>query len=107
MVTGPSSFAICWKGGQANTDRAKDRDKWKQTDRPRLSAAIEDQANEAGLNRWRDAWGMLLGFVLLAIASIAWLQPAQPRARKIVGGIIICAELLLVFITYLIQSARV
>lgn len=70
----------------------------------KMEEEADDQSNEAGMNRWRDGWGMLVGFLVLAAAAVMWLQPDQPKARKVVGGIIICAQLLLVFIVYVVMS---
>jgi len=80
--------------------RAKERKRWIEETKPKMEEDRAAQQNEAQLNRWRDGWGMLIGFLLLGVASIAWLNPRQPPIKRVVGAIVICAEILLLFIRY-------
>jgi hypothetical protein len=43
-------------------------------------------------------WGMLGGFLVLAIASIGWLSTSESKANRVVAAIVVIALLLVVFI---------
>lgn len=46
-------------------------------------------------------WGMLLGFILLALGSLGFLHPEEPLIKRVVGAIVLVAMVLLVFILFL------
>ena len=41
---------------------------------------------------------------LVHMPSIAWLMPWQARAHRVVASVVICTELILVFIVYVVTS---
>ena len=49
-------------------------------------------------------WGVLLGFLLVAVAGVGFLHPAQPTSRRVVGAIVLCVQVVFLFTVYLIQS---
>jgi hypothetical protein len=70
--------------------------------------ALTEQVDELRIGARRSlygyTWGMLAGFLCLAVASVGFLGPNQGRTRRVVGSIVICAQVLLIFLTYLIAS---
>lgn len=71
-------------------------------------ASLKDDAEELSLEARRSdywyIWGMMLGFMILAAAALAYLNPMQPPIRRVVGAIVIVAEVLLIFLKYLFRA---
>jgi hypothetical protein len=83
--------------------RAEDKKAW-ETKKEKLEDDLADAQSSLSFNQYWYIWGMLLGFVVLAIGSIGYLsEPA--RIKRVVGSIVICAMLLLVFITFVGRSS--
>jgi hypothetical protein len=85
--------------------RKKARQTW-----AREKASLQDDAEEVSLAARRSdywyTWGMMLGFWFLAGSALAYLNPAQPTIRRVVGAIVIVAEVLLIFLKYLLLPAQ-
>jgi hypothetical protein len=62
---------------------------------------LESAAKEADLEaRASDYWytfGMMFGFLFLAVASLGYLDPRQPTIRRAVGAVVLVAQILLIF----------
>jgi hypothetical protein len=84
----------------------EEAEKWAR-DRKQLQEEQEDARYAAMRKQSFYTWGMLLGFLILAVASILFLSPSQPRVRRVVGGVVITTEMLLVFFAFLINSSIV
>jgi hypothetical protein len=87
----------------------KDRDAafkhWQQEEKPRLEEEVDEaRASEAGWTWWYRV-GMMWGFFFLAFASLGYLTPEQSLIRRIVGSVIICAMMLLIFIRFVTVGA--
>ncbi len=52
-----------------------------------------------------DRYFTMFGFVLLAVGAIGFLQPDQPTVRKVVGAVTVTAQMLLVFIYFVVRGA--
>jgi hypothetical protein len=80
--------------------RNKNRENWERERRD-----LELIINETRLahDKWEYwyRWGMLLGFVLLALGALGFLQPDEPLTKRIVGAIVLVAMVLMVFILFL------
>lgn len=67
----------------------------------REKETLEAAAKELDLNaRAWDYWytlGMMFGFLILAVASLGYLSPHQPTIRRVVGAVVLVAQILLVF----------
>lgn len=57
------------------------------------------QINNRQSEYW-DRYGMLAGFILTAIGSIGLLMTHQPTVKKIVGAVVVCAMMILVFVSF-------
>lgn len=49
-------------------------------------------------------WGMMFGFVLLMTGSIGYLMPGQSGARRVVGAIVLCAQLVFIIFEFVLVS---
>ena len=47
---------------------------------------------------------MMAGFLFLAVAALGYLSPKQPPIRRVVGAVVIVAEVLLVFIKFVFST---
>jgi hypothetical protein len=65
-----------------------------------LDESLERAQIHAALAGFWYRWGMLVGYVLLAIGSIGYLHPRQPTTRRVVGAVIICAQVILIFFAF-------
>jgi hypothetical protein len=89
-------------------------DDWKHLDEDRKAwdkekVGLKLDAEEAKIDvrksHYWHLWGMMLGFLMLSAASIGYLSPNEGKVRRVVGAIVICSLLLLVFIAFVIQSS--
>jgi ribosomal protein S27AE len=55
--------------------------------------------------RWWYSWGLLFGFIVLAISALFFLR-SDTRIRRVVGSIVLVAQVLLMFILFAAQSIR-
>ncbi len=102
---------------------AEQREKDKKSERPfgvdgdgeatataKKRASLDGDPDEARLAAQRSFYGysigMLFGFLLLAGGSIGYLAPSQSTPRKVVGAVVISAQMVLVFVVYFVQSMR-
>jgi hypothetical protein len=79
--------------------RKKARESWVK-EKERLEDVTRELGAEAQQSNYWYTWGMMFGFLLLAAAALGYLNPAQPTIRRVVGAIVIVAEVLLIFIRY-------
>lgn len=85
--------------------RSKARENWKK-ERVTLEESVEAaQVSQQTAGYWYR-WGMMFGFLLLAAAALSYLNPEQPTIRRVVGAIVIVAEVLLIFIVFVFGSVR-
>jgi predicted Zn finger-like uncharacterized protein len=113
---------------QANVDRLEQRRaaKLKQMAKDKKSAEEIQKSNEEfdkekeGLNedvtsettgnkraRWMEMYGMMFGFLFVMVGSLMFMMPDQPTIRRVVGAIVLTAQLVLVFISFIIRGAVV
>jgi hypothetical protein len=92
LATGPASPT-------ASANRALAKEAWAK-DRAQLEAEVSDARSEAAMSNYWYTWGMMFGFMLLAGAALGYLSPSQPTIRRVVGAIILCGEILLIFLRY-------
>ena len=86
------------RGGEL---RERNRENWQQERRDLLLAIDETRTAHDKWEYWYR-WGMLLGFILLALGSLGYLQPEQPTIRRVVGAIVLVAMVLLIFLLFLV-----
>lgn len=84
-------------------ERKKARDEWERTKQELMVGVDEAQQSFRAANYWY-LWGMLFGFLCLALASLGFLTPQQTPSRRIVGGVVICGQMLLIFFAFVIVS---
>jgi hypothetical protein len=81
------------------------RDAWAK-DAARLEAEHSDAKAEAAMSEYWYTWGMMFGFMLLAVAALGYLDPAQPTIRRVVGAIVLSGQILLIFLRYVLSAGR-
>ena len=71
---------------------------------------LQEEADSARLSadQWHTQYrrGMMLGFWVLAIGALGFLQPSQPTIKRVVGAIVITAEVLLIFIAFVMLAVK-
>jgi predicted Zn finger-like uncharacterized protein len=73
-----------------------------------ISEAEDDARAERTSNKravWFERYGMMFGFLLVMVGSLLYMMPDQPPVKRIVGAVVITAQMVLVFISFLIRGA--
>ena len=89
---------------------AEDREKIVKDYAERISEAEDDARSERTSNKravWFERYGMMFGFLFVMIGSIMYMMPEQPPIKRIVGAIVITAQMVLVFIAFLIRGVAI
>lgn len=84
-------------------ERKKAKDEWDKTKQELFVEVDEATQSLRAANYWY-LWGMMFGFLLLALASLGFLTPQQTSSRRVVGGVVICGQILLIFFAFVIMS---
>jgi len=80
--------------------RKKAHENWVKQ-KERMQADLDELTLDVKQSNYWYIWGMLIGFLFLAAAALGYLNPTQPPIRRVVGAIVIVAEVLLIFLKYL------
>jgi hypothetical protein len=86
----------------------EEADKIQKDYEKQISDAEDDARGEVTSNKravWFERYGMMFGFLFVMVGSIMYMMPEQPNIRRIVGAIILTAQLVLVFIAFIIRGA--
>jgi len=92
------------KLAQEEETRKKAMKHWQEVDKPKLQEEVDDANDSARAWKYWYQWGMMWGFLFLALAALGYLTPTQPTIRRVVGSIIICAMMLLIFMRFILES---
>jgi cytochrome c-type biogenesis protein CcmH/NrfG len=79
--------------------REVERSDWAK-ESARLEAEHSSASAEAAMSDYWYTWGMMFSFMLLAGASLGYLNPAQPLIRRVIGATVLLAEVLLIFLRF-------
>ena len=85
--------------------RNKAHKHWEDVELPKLQDKVDEARESAKTWRYWYDWGMMWGFLFLALAALGYLTPQQPTIRRVVGAIIFCAMMLLIFTRFVSESA--
>jgi len=80
-------------------EKKKRRDEWAK-EKKDLEERAEDAATFGQQAMHYYTWGVLFGFLLLAVGGVGFLGPGQPVARKVVGAVVLCALVVVIFLYY-------
>lgn len=73
----------------------------------RIDAAEED-AELTRIGNLRDAWleryGLMFGFLFTMAGSLGFLMPHHTTARRVVGAVVLSAQLVLVFVYFVVRD---
>src|SRR5262245_47111110 len=90
---------------KSDADKKKIEEEWRKE-----SDDLNDRVTQARIGAKQGAYwdrhGMMLGFLLLAFACLGYLSPQQPTIRRIVGAIVLCAMLLLIFSLFTLHQPQ-
>ncbi len=82
---------------------AKERKEWDR-EKVKLQARVDAAEIKVQKARYWYTWGMLFGFLVLAVGALGFLHPSQTTARRVVGGIVLAAEVLVIFVYFLFNA---
>lgn len=92
---------------ELTTDERKkydeDAEKIRKDYEKRIGDAADDARAEVTSNKrskWMELYGMLLGFVFLMAGSIGYMTPGQSQVRRILGTVVLGAQMLIVFVIF-------
>jgi len=75
---------------------------------PKLKEDLDVDIKKAEIDIKRsvylDRYGLLLGFLILAIGSIRMMAADQPPMKRIVGAVVVTAQMLFVFLSFIIRG---
>jgi hypothetical protein len=74
----------------------KEDERWRKR-KEVLDASVVKAGIHARQSEYWDRFGLLGGFVLTALGSIGLLMSHQPLVKKVLGGVVVAAMLLMVF----------
>jgi hypothetical protein len=70
----------------------------------RLEKDVADARISAMSSRYWYAWGMMLGFLVLAPAEIGYLCSKTSKAKRVIGTILLTLQAGVVFIVFMVMS---
>ncbi|HEV3255332.1 MAG TPA: hypothetical protein VG013_00500 [Gemmataceae bacterium] len=105
IEAGDRRLAESLQGDKGSGDDAKKKTEDWEKKKKELQKDVDDLRVSNRRAIYWYMWGMMLGFLCLAIAAIGYLSPRQTTTRRVVGSIIICAEVVLIFMTFVFSSA--
>jgi predicted Zn finger-like uncharacterized protein len=85
-----------------------DTEKIRKDYEKQISDAEDDARAERTSNQravWFERYGMMFGFLFVMVAALMYMMPDQPPIKRVVGAIILTAQLVLVFIAFIIRGA--
>lgn len=92
------------KGNGNGGSKAKKGKDWAEQ-KEKLQKEVREKEIQAQKNVHFYTYGMLVGFILLAFASVLFLGSGQSTIRRVVGAIVLTAQVLWIFLTYLVGSS--
>jgi hypothetical protein len=92
------------QGGNEKNAAGDNGDAWAKK-RETLEKDLDELRSASQMKSVFYTVGMMVGFLVLAVASVLFLGQGQTTARRVVGGVVLATEMILVFITYLAGSS--
>jgi hypothetical protein len=73
---------------------------YKDNDKDRADEAVgyENISNKRA--RWMEMYGMMFGFLFLMAGSIGYMAPGQSTVRRILGTVVLGAQMLIIFMIF-------
>jgi hypothetical protein len=106
------------KVGRINAQISYERSDPSDSGSPRKSdriKALEKDLKEAelsaGASPYIYGWFYMVGFLVLTVGATGFVAMGATKAKRVVGGVLLCAELLIMFmlitdVTHFLQFAR-
>jgi hypothetical protein len=86
------------------TQRQRTRDSWTK-EKTRLEEQIEESTISAARALPTYRYGLLAASLILAVASLLYLRPSQPTIRRVVGAVVLLAEILLILLVVFVEGS--
>ncbi|MCU0705317.1 MAG: hypothetical protein MUF18_15200 [Fimbriiglobus sp.] len=84
--------------GQGEVSK-KRREEWAKR-KEKLETDVQWVGIHNRQSEYWDRYGILGGFVLTAVGSVGLLGPGRPLVTRIVGAVVVCSMLILVFLNF-------
>ena len=85
---------------KTDEDINKMREEFNEKKAPGLKDDIENARISTLRDLYFDRYGMMLGFVFLMVGSLGFMGPGQAQIRRIVGAIVLCAQVIIIFMVF-------
>lgn len=79
---------------------------FKDNDKERAEERRADTDIDNKRARWMEMYGMMFGFLFLMAGSIGFMMPGQSGVRRVVGAIVVTAQMLIIFLVFAVTGAR-
>jgi predicted Zn finger-like uncharacterized protein len=73
---------------------------FKENDRDRAEDNIGYERVSSKRSRWFEMYGMMFGFLFLMAGSIGYMTPDQTTVRRILGTVVLGAQMLIIFLVF-------
>lgn len=87
------------------TAKLEEAEKNYEKRREELQDKVDSQRTSNMQSGYWERYFMMFGFVFLMFGSLGWLMPGQSTVRRILGAVVLGAEMVLVFIYFIVRSA--
>ena len=93
-------------GKAANEERIKKVEEDWQKRREALDLDVKYAEVGNQMSTYWDRYWLLFGFLLLGFGAVGFMRDTQPLIRRIVGAVVVTAQMLLVFANLLVGCGR-
>ena len=83
-------------GGPTDAEKKAQKDDWEKRKKD-LQQEVDDTRTYSRQAMNVYTWGMLFGFLCLAVASVGFLSPSQTTTRRVLGVIVLSALVVFIF----------
>src|SRR4029079_1515790 len=81
------------------------RDKfYKDNDKDKADENVSYEVVSNKRAKWMERYGMMFGFLFLMAGSIGYMMPTQTGMRRILGTIVLAAQVLIIFIIFAVMG---
>jgi predicted Zn finger-like uncharacterized protein len=84
---------------EADINKARE-DFYKARDKDELDENVGYERVSNKRSRWFEMYGMMFGFLFLMAGSIGYMTPGQSTVRRILGTVVLGAQMLIIFMAF-------
>jgi hypothetical protein len=86
---------------EINTAREKF---YKDNDKDRAMENVDYERTSNKRAKWLERYGMMFGFIILMFGSLGFMMPGQTQARRVLGTIVLAAQLVFLIFEVVLVS---